>query len=110
MRLRRRALRGARARDARYAALESVRDSASNAKVATFDVNEQIPGAIRSGSLQWAIDQQPFLQGYMVVVALALQHRTGNVIGGGKPVLTGPYFVDRANVGQYAALLLRKKN
>jgi simple sugar transport system substrate-binding protein len=84
-------------------AIEAVKDAASRAKVATFDTNPQIPGVIRSGALQWAIDQQPYLQGYLAVDSLWLQKTNGNVVGGGAPVLTGPYFVDRSNVDRIQA-------
>jgi len=84
-------------------AIEAVKDVASPAKVATFDTNPQIPAAIRSGALQWAIDQQPYLQGYLAVDSLWLHRTNGNVIGGGAAVLTGPYFVDRSNVDQIQA-------
>lgn len=88
-------------------AIQSVQNARSKTKVATFDVNDQIPEKIRNGTLRWAIDQQPFLQGYMAVVALTLQYRHSNVLGGGKPVLTGPYFVDQSNVQHYMALTNR---
>lgn len=79
-------------------AIQAVKDAGSHAKVATFDTNPQIPAVIRSGALQWAIDQQPYLQGYLAVDSLWLHRMNGNVIGGGAPVLTGPYFVDRSNI------------
>jgi simple sugar transport system substrate-binding protein len=79
-------------------AVEAAKDVGSKAKVATFDTNPQIPAAIRSGALLWAIDQQPYLQGYLAVDSLWLQKTNGNVIGGGDSVLTGPYFVDKSNV------------
>ncbi|MBL8555429.1 MAG: substrate-binding domain-containing protein [Phenylobacterium sp.] len=79
---------------------EAARDAGSAASIATFDTNAQVPAAIRSGKLQWSIDQQPYLQGYLAVDALWLQRMNGNVIGGGSAVLTGPYFVDRSNVDQ----------
>ena len=79
-------------------AIEAAKEAGSRAKIATFDSNPQIPAAIRSGALQWAVDQQPYLQGYMAVDALWLHRMNGHVIGGGAPVLTGPYFVDRSNV------------
>lgn len=85
-------------------AVEAVKDVGSRAKVATFDTNPQIPAAIRSGALQWAVDQQPYLQGYLAVDALWLQNTNGNVIGGGNAVLTGPYFVDRSNVDRIERL------
>ena len=79
-------------------AIEAVKEAGSRAKIATFDSNPQAPAAIRSGALQWAVDQQPYLQGYLAVDALWLQKTNGHVIGGGGPVLTGPYFIDRTNV------------
>jgi simple sugar transport system substrate-binding protein len=88
-------------------AIESVKDAGSHAKVATFDTNPQIPAVIRSGALQWAIDQQPYLQGYLAVDSLWLQKTNGNVIGGGAPVLTGPYFVDKSNVDRIQAFAAR---
>jgi len=83
-------------------AVQAVQDVGSRTKVATFDTNPEVPAAIRSGALQWAIDQQPYLQGYLAVDALWLHRTNGNVIGGGDAVLTGPYFVDKSNVGQTA--------
>lgn len=79
-------------------AVEAAKDVGSRAKVATFDTNAQVPAAIRSGALLWAIDQQPYLQGYLAVDALWLHRTNGHVIGGGEVVLTGPYFVDKSNV------------
>jgi len=84
-------------------AIEAVKDVGGKAKVATFDTNPQVPAAIRSGALQWAIDQQPYLQGYLAVESLWLQKTNGNVIGGGAAVLTGPYFIDKSNVDRIAA-------
>ena len=88
------------------AAIQSVKDAGSKSKVATFDFNPQIPPQIQSGALQWAIDQQPFLQGYSAVDGLWLYKNNGNILGGGKATLTGPYLVDKNNVdfvGKFAA-------
>jgi simple sugar transport system substrate-binding protein len=87
------------------AAISAVKDSASKAKVGTFDFNPQIPPKINSGDLQFAIDQQPYLQGYESVDSLWLYKTNGNVLGGGKPTLTGPFVVDKSNiavVGKFA--------
>jgi simple sugar transport system substrate-binding protein len=84
-------------------AIEAVKEAGSRAKIATFDSTPQVPAAIRSGALQWAVDQQPYLQGYLAVDALWLQKTNGHVIGGGGPVLTGPYFIDRSNVDRVEA-------
>ena len=58
------------------AAMTPSRTSGSSAKVGTFDFNPQIPPKINSGELQFAIDQQPYLQGYLVGrFAVALQEQ-----------------------------------
>jgi simple sugar transport system substrate-binding protein len=88
------------------AAIDAIKDAGSSAKLGTFDFNPQIPPKIKSGELQWAIDQQPYLQGYEAIDSLWLYKVNGNVLGGGKPTLTGPFLVDKANidfVGGFAA-------
>ncbi|CAM5693428.1 Sugar ABC transporter substrate-binding protein OS=Streptomyces alboniger OX=132473 GN=CP975_29410 PE=4 SV=1 [Streptomyces alboniger] len=58
---------------------------------------------MRDGTVQFAVDQQPYLQGYLAVDALWLYRTNGNVSGGGvAPVLTGPAFVTRKNVASVA--------
>jgi simple sugar transport system substrate-binding protein len=84
------------------AALEAVGEANSYAKVATFDTNSAIVEAIKNGTVEWAIDQQPFLQGYLAVDALWLYFTNRNVIGGGLPTLTGPSFVDETNIESVA--------
>ncbi|MFJ5561201.1 sugar ABC transporter substrate-binding protein [Streptomyces sp. NPDC093250] len=80
-------------------AVQSVDESGSKAKVATFDLNKQLTGAIKDGDIQFAVDQQPYLQGYLAVDGLWLYKNNGNYSGGGEqPVLTGPAFVDESNV------------
>jgi simple sugar transport system substrate-binding protein len=79
-------------------AIEAGKENGGKAKVGTFDFNPQIPPKITSGELAWAIDQQPFLQGYSAVDAIWLYKNNGNILGGGKATLTGPYLVDKNNV------------
>lgn len=38
----------------------------------TFDFNDDIAAGIRAGTIQFAIDQQPYLQGYIPVAVLAI--------------------------------------
>lgn len=80
------------------ALLPVVKAAGSNAKVATFDSNKDLPAKIKSGEVQWAIDQQPYLQGYLSVDSLWLYKFNGNVIGGGQTTKTGPAFIDKTNV------------
>ncbi|WP_405653707.1 substrate-binding domain-containing protein [Streptomyces sp. NBC_00019] len=85
-------------------ATQSVSDAGSKAKVATFDLNKDLIKAIQKNSIQFAVDQQPYLQGYLAVDALWLYKNNGNYSGGGEqPVLTGPAFVDKSNVDKVAA-------
>ncbi|MFG2347745.1 sugar ABC transporter substrate-binding protein [Streptomyces phaeochromogenes] len=80
-------------------AVQSVDESGSKAKVATFDLNKEMVSAIKSGDVEFAVDQQPYLQGYLSVDSLWLYKTNGNFSGGGQePVLTGPAFVDKSNV------------
>jgi simple sugar transport system substrate-binding protein len=69
-------------------------------KVGTFDLNADAAQAVKDGKLEFCIDQQPYLQGYMAISQLYLFKKNGNVLGGGKAVLTGPSFVDKSNVEQ----------
>ncbi|MGA5200058.1 sugar ABC transporter substrate-binding protein [Streptomyces variegatus] len=79
-------------------AVQSVKDAGSKAKVATFDLNKDLVGAVQGGGIEFAVDQQPYLQGYLAVDALWLYKTNGNVSGGGTaPVLTGPAFVTKDN-------------
>ncbi|MFF3513475.1 sugar ABC transporter substrate-binding protein [Streptomyces sp. NPDC002573] len=85
-------------------AVQSVGDAGSKAKVATFDLNKDLTNAVQKGDIQFAVDQQPYLQGYLAVDSLWLEKNNGNYSGGGEqPVLTGPAFVDKSNVGTVAA-------
>ncbi|MHC3469674.1 substrate-binding domain-containing protein [Streptomyces sp. 7R007] len=84
-------------------AVKAVRQAGSKAKVATFDLNKDLVKAVQDGDVQFAVDQQPYLQGYLAVDALWLYKTNGNVSGGGQqPVLTGPAFVTKANVAAVA--------
>ncbi|MFD3454609.1 sugar ABC transporter substrate-binding protein [Streptomyces sp. NPDC058691] len=84
-------------------AVQSVADAGSKAKVATFDLNKDLVKAVQDGDVQFAVDQQPYLQGYLSVDSLWLYKTNGNFSGGGvSPVLTGPAFVDKDNVESVA--------
>jgi len=90
------------------AAVKSVKDAGSAAKVATFDTNKELVTAIKNGSVEFAVDQQPFLQGYLAVDTLWLYKTNGDFPGGGQaPVLTGPAFVTKDNVDAVAEFASR---
>lgn len=85
-------------------AVQSVKNANSNAKIGTFDTNAALVDAIQKGDVQWAVDQQPYLQGYLAVDSLWLYLSNKNVIGGNQPTLTGPSFIDKSNIDAVAEL------
>ena len=82
------------------AALQAQEASGNTAKLATFDLSQEAAQAIKDGKIQFSVDQQPYVQGYMAVTSLWLNITNGNDIGGGKPTLTGPSIVDSTNIDQ----------
>ncbi len=65
----------------------------------TFDISPEIEAKIKDGTTLFAIDQQPFLQGYGTVMYLTLFKRYG--IRPALPVTaTGPGFIDAKLVGK----------
>jgi simple sugar transport system substrate-binding protein len=83
-------------------ALTAVTMANSKAKVGTFDLTPIAVKLIQEGKLQWAVDQQPFVEGYEAIDLLWLYKINGDVVGGGGPILTGPAFVDKTNVDEVA--------
>jgi simple sugar transport system substrate-binding protein len=83
--------------DIAVAASGAIKGASSQAKLATFDLNPDVIKNINSGSIEFAVDQQQYLQGYLPVVFLKLYKQNANTVGGGLPVLTGPGFVDKSN-------------
>lgn len=57
----------------------------------TFDLGAEIVEGIKSGVIEWGIDQQPFLQAYLPVVILTNYHRYGVLPGNN--INSGPGFV-----------------
>jgi simple sugar transport system substrate-binding protein len=78
--------------------IKSIDQANSSAKLVTFDLNADAAQAIQDGNIEFSIDQQPYVQGFMAVTSLYLYLKNGNDIGGGEAVLTGPSFVDKANI------------
>ena len=74
--------------------------------LATFDYSPVVLRAIRSGRIEFAVDQQPYLQGYLPIVFLAERARYGLFPAQGRVVPTGPSFITRANATQAERLSL----
>ena len=69
-------------------------------KVATFDLSPDVLQAVEEGRMLFAIDQQPYLQGYLPIVLLAEQARHELLPARGELIPTGPHFITRANAGE----------
>jgi simple sugar transport system substrate-binding protein len=87
------------------AAAPAIEAAGSQAKLATFDLSSPAVKGIEDGSIEFSIDQQEYLQPYLAIVLLSLYDRNANLVGGGLPVLTGPSFVDKSNVGIVSKLV-----
>jgi len=83
-------------------AVGAASESGSAAKVATFDLSSDVITQIEAGKIVFAVDQQPYVQGFLGVSALYLNSINGNTIGGGQPVYSGPAFVTKDNAAQVA--------
>jgi len=81
-------------------AVAAVDQAGSSAKVATFDLSEDVISDIESGKILFAVDQQPYVQGFLGVTGLYLKSINGNDIGGGQPINSGPAFVTKDNAAQ----------
>jgi simple sugar transport system substrate-binding protein len=79
-------------------ALKAKDSSGSKATLVTFDLNVDAAQAIKDGKIEFSVDQQPYVQGFLAVTSLYLAIKNGNDMGGGGPVLTGPSFVDSKNI------------
>jgi simple sugar transport system substrate-binding protein len=90
-------------------AIQAIAAAHSTTKLYTFDTNAAEIAKIKSGAVQWAVDQQPYLQGYESVDSLWLYLTNGDVIGGGQTVLTGPSFIDSSNVATVSVYAQRGK-
>ncbi len=62
----------------------------------TFDLSGEIAAAVKDDTIAFAIDQQPYLQGYLPVVILTNLARYGVVPGNN--INSGPGFVTKANI------------
>jgi simple sugar transport system substrate-binding protein len=78
-------------------AASAIAGAKSKAKLATFDLNGDVAKGVETGKIAFAVDQQPYLQGYLAVVMLTQYKSNLNVLGGGQPVLTGPTLITKAN-------------
>ena len=78
----------------------AIKQANSSAKIGTFDVTKEIIAGVKDGSVAFAIDQQPYIQGYQAVISEALLINKNLLIGGGTtPVASGPRVLTQTNIG-----------
>ncbi|MEU0371402.1 sugar ABC transporter substrate-binding protein [Streptomyces sp. NPDC006283] len=82
------------------AAVQAKKTAESKAEIDTFDLNAKVAGALQEGALGFAVDQQPYLQGYQAVDLLWLYKYNADVLGGGRPVLTGPQIITKKDAAE----------
>lgn len=84
--------------------VQSALPSGSKIKLATFDLNSWAISAVKAGTLDFIVDQQQYLQGYLAILFLQLyKQHYGASVGGGTTVATGPLLVDKTNVSSVEA-------
>jgi simple sugar transport system substrate-binding protein len=87
-------------------ALDAVAASGKTIHLATFDLSADVLTAIKDGKMDFAIDQQQFLQGYLPIVILTNYAETRNLpTGNGQGlIMTGPGFVTADDAEDVIAL------
>ncbi|HEX3589406.1 MAG TPA: substrate-binding domain-containing protein [Pseudonocardiaceae bacterium] len=80
----------------------------AHVKVATFDLDSNVQVALQANppTMDFAVDQQQYLQGYLPIQFLYLYKKhEGNSVGGGTTVASGPLLVDSKNIQKVAAAI-----
>jgi simple sugar transport system substrate-binding protein len=80
---------------------------AGQIKLATFDLSPAVLQALQAGRLLFAVDQQPYLQGYLPIVLLAERARHQLFPARGELIPTGPDFLTRASAADVIELTRR---
>ncbi|MEU5743413.1 substrate-binding domain-containing protein, partial [Streptomyces tendae] len=83
-------------------AVKAKQGAGSKAEIDTFDLNAKVAAGLADGTLGFAVDQQPYLQGYEAVDLLWLYKYNADVLGGGRPVLTGPQIITKDDAAALA--------
>ena len=73
-------------------------------KLCTFDISPAVIAALGRKQMEFAIDQQEWLQGYLPIVFLANYVRYGSILQNDF-ILTGPSLVTSENIGKVVNLL-----
>jgi simple sugar transport system substrate-binding protein len=80
----------------------------AHVKIATFDLSTDIQNDLQASppTIDFAVDQQQYLQGYLPITFLYVYAKhEGNSVGGGTTVASGPLLVDSTNIKNVAAAI-----
>ncbi len=69
-------------------------------KAGGFDLTEQTQKLLQEGNIEFTIDQQPYLQGFLPVLQLFLWHVSGTLTGPAETD-TGLKFLNKETVAPY---------
>ncbi len=73
---------------------------AKGVKAGGFDLTEQTQKLLQEGNIEFTIDQQPYLQGFLPVLQLFLWHVSGSLTGPAETD-TGLKFLNKETVAPY---------
>jgi simple sugar transport system substrate-binding protein len=74
--------------------------AAKGIKAGGFDLTEQTQKLLKEGNIEFTIDQQPYLQGFLPVLQLFMWHVSGTLTGPAETD-TGLKFLDKTTVAPY---------
>lgn len=83
------------------AAADAVEEVGADIHLSCFDMSPGVINLINDGAVQYTIDQQQRLQGYLPVIFLHLYNTNAGMLPGAN-VPSGPGFVDASNASQVA--------
>jgi simple sugar transport system substrate-binding protein len=86
-------------------AVEACTQAGRDCFIGGVDISEDVIAGIESGDIDFTIDQQQYLQGYLTIVVLYLYVTNLNTAGGGLPINTGPGFITTDNVAAVKELV-----
>ncbi len=84
------------------AAAKAVDEVGATVHLSCFDLSPAVMDLISKGKVQFTIDQQQRLQGYMPVIVLHLYNTNAGMLPGSN-IPSGPGFVDKTNASQVAS-------
>jgi len=76
--------------------------SAKGVKAGGFDLTEQTQKLLQEGNIEFTIDQQPYLQGFLPVLELFM-YKVSGTLTGPSDVDTGLKFLDKESVAPYVS-------